>query len=384
MDRHPSKNHSLRRKVPTTFIDAEDFHLDCPAYQFIPTVLPPVDRIIVLGDIHSDLRLAVESFKLAGLIDNRHNWTADPPNTVVVQVGDQIDGCRPGPGNNCHLEPNSGTKQSDRQWSSDMSVINFFNQMHLKAAKVGGAVYSLLGNHELMNATGDFRYVNYADHEKFDYEIDGVRYVGPSGRKAAFEPGSGVSSMLACTRNSVMIIGSNMFVHAGVLPALIDSIQDVDFDSHTKLKYLNSIMRKWLLNKMAEMSEADKQNVELFLDEKGSPFWTRIFGKIKPGVASNIGECDQIVKSTLQVFKIGKIIVGHTPQLFVHGTGINGTCYEKDQTGALWRVDGGFSKAFGAFGPQNIIQVLEITADTNFKVLTQAVPISHKKDTYRR
>ena len=52
-------------------------------------VLPAVDRIIVIGDLHGDWNETIKSLKLANLINNRLNWIGG--NTVVVQIGDQID-----------------------------------------------------------------------------------------------------------------------------------------------------------------------------------------------------------------------------------------------------------------------------------------------------
>lgn len=370
-----SKKHKTTvRSVSSTFMDEVDFKIDCPNYDFIPTTLPATDRIIVIGDIHGDLDLAIKSFLLADLIkvnNDEFKWIAQPPNTVVIQVGDQIDSCRPIPGENTCRKYNPHDK------AEDMKVIDFFNYMHQLATKavdsngnpMPGAVYSLLGNHELMNADKDFRYVSNANYRDFEYDINGETYTGPIGRENAFKPGGNVAKMLGCTRNSVMIIGSNMFVHAGILPVLIDRISNVDFDSRTKLTYLNAIVRKWLVKNMDKLDSADLSNKKLFIDnaDSSSPFWTRIYGQIKPGLSIDNTSCENSVGKALKVFKIGKIVVGHTPQLFVHGVGINGTCYEKNSDGSLWRVDGGFSKAFGS---QNIIQVLEILNDTEFRVLT--------------
>lgn len=370
------KSNTFIRNVSSTFIDKDDFELDCPNQKFVPTVIGPVERIIVIGDIHGDLNLAIRSFKLAKLINDDHEWIAEPSNTIVIQVGDQVDSCRPKPGSvNCHTTLYPGDK------ADDMSVIDFFDKMHILASathkKDGtscfpGAVYSLFGNHELMNAEKDFRYVSYANYNDFHYESDGKTYSGPSGRRDVFIPGGVVAKKLACSRKSIMVIGSNMFAHAGVLPSLVDRISDVNFDSHTQLTYLNAIVRKWLLHKMPEFAPKDITTKETVVNDTTiSPFWTRIYGNIKPGQSADNIECKNSVSKVLKVFKIGKIVVGHTPQLFTHGVGINGTCYEKNNDGNLWRVDGGFSKAFGAFGSQNIIQVLEILNDKDFKVMTE-------------
>jgi hypothetical protein len=64
-------------------------------------VLPKVARIIVIGDIHGDWERMIKLLNIAKLIDKDDNWIGG--NTVVVQVGDQIDRCR---SNNfdCHVK----------------------------------------------------------------------------------------------------------------------------------------------------------------------------------------------------------------------------------------------------------------------------------------
>lgn len=351
-------------KVDNELYSEEDFLKDCPNSQFVPTVLPPVKRVIAIGDIHGDYNLAVKSFKLANLIDDDLNWIADPEDTVVVQVGDQIDSCRPIPGvYDCRKKRYPGDS------ADDIKCFNFFNEMNEKAQHVGGAVYSLLGNHELMNSQAKFPYVSYENYYNFSYEDNGIEYFGPKGRKNAFKPGGPLAKMLACNRLSVLVIGSTMFVHAGVLPVLAKRLENLNFDAETKLKYLNAIVRKWLLHKLEE--ETDIKNKILFIDnDKLSPFWTRIYGSIPENINLNTNECFNSVKKTMEVFKIGHIVVGHTPQLFTNKNGINGTCYEKNGDNKLFRVDGGFSRAFKIFDNQNLVQVLEIIDDNIFNIIT--------------
>lgn len=348
--------------------EEEDFIKDCPNYEFIPTYLPPVKRIIAIGDIHGDFDLAVKSFKLAKLIDDNYNWIAEPPNTIVVQVGDLVDSCRPIPKvYECHR------KKYPEDRADDINVVNFFNNMHEKASKVGGAVYKILGNHETMNAQGNFTYVSYENYYNFDYvDNKNERYQGPKGRQRSFEPGGPIANMLACTSPSVLIIGSTMFVHAGVLPVLARRLEYLNIDSQSKLKYLNAVVRKWLLNKI---SENELQNKSLFINDlKTSPFWTRIYGTIPENSSLKSSECFDSVKSAIEVYKIGHLVVGHTPQLLTNNSGINGTCYEKNkQDNKLYRIDGGFSKAFSILNNnQNLVQVLEIIDDKEFRILTDS------------
>lgn len=349
-------------KVNNDIFSDDDFIKDCPLDTFLPTILPPVKRIIAIGDIHGDLELAVRSFKIAGLINDKLDWIAKPLNTIVVQVGDQIDSCRPIPGvYDCRLNKTPGDK------GDDINVLDFFNDMHIKAAKYGGAVYSLLGNHELMNAEGNFSYVSYENNHNFNYQYNGESYQGSNGRKRAFKPGGPIAKMLACKRNSVLVIGSTMFVHAGVLPVLAEKMDYLNIDNETKLKYLNAIVRKWLLHKISDNNGLEK--ILINNTEGTSPFWTRIFGSIPIKTNMDSQECSNSIKKTIEVFKIGRMVVGHTPQMYTNKNGINGTCYEHDGN-KLYRVDGGFSRAFRVFGNNNLIQVLEIIDDDKFTIIT--------------
>lgn len=343
----------------------ENFTSDCAGYTFVPTILPAVARLIAIGDIHGDYELAVRSFKLANLIDDKHNWIANPKDTIVVQVGDQIDSCRPIPGlYNCH------NKRYDDDRPDDMKVVNFFNDMHAKATKYGGAVHSLLGNHELMNAQGRFDYVSHDNYYNFNYaDKNNGTYVGPQGRIAAFQPGGPISSEFACTRQSVLIVGSTMFVHAGVLPILEQELDHLNIDNHDKLRYINAVVRKWLLNKLSKEDIHNKNTIVEY--GKKSPFWTRIYGSIPINAGLDSHHCFSSVKRAIEVYKIGRMIVGHTPQLFTNNVGINGTCYEKKGDNKLYRVDGGFAMAFKIIQDHNLTQVLEILNDETFNILTE-------------
>lgn len=343
----------------------ENFEKDCPNNNYVPTILPSVERIIAIGDIHGDLNLAIKSFKLAQLIDDEFNWIASPLNTIVVQVGDQIDSCRPIEGLiDCHNQKLPGDK------SDDINVMIFFDMMHNKASKHGGAVYSLLGNHELMNTQGNFDYVSYENYHNFYYDSpSGEKYTGSLGRQIVFKPGSNFVKKMACNRLSVLVIGSTMFTHAGVLPVLAQKLDKLDLDSDKKLEYLNMIVRKWLLNRLS--GKQDEEYKSLFInDTKISPFWNRIYGMIPNNTSIDSDQCFNSVKKTLQVFKIGKIVVGHTPQLFTNKDGINGTCYERGEDNKLYRIDGGFADAFNAFNKKHVVQVLEITDDKYFRIIT--------------
>ena len=54
--------------------------------------------------------------------------------------------------------------------------------------------------------------------------------------------------------------------------------------------------------------------------------------------------CNKYLDPVLKLFKVGHMIIGHTPQYFYNNSSINSTCSEK-----LWRVDIGMSHAFDKF-----------------------------------
>ncbi len=347
-------------------------------------------RIIAIGDIHGDLDLAINCLEVGGIItrvddfeeatcvllkykeenDPRiYKWIAE--HTIVVQVGDQVDRCRPV--DNVCTEPN----ETPNDEASDLTIMFFFHDLHLIAIKnVGCAVYSLLGNHELMNVLGQLRYVSYKGLKEFDLNSD-PNNVSMEGRKKAFELNSemllfkskaNIANFLACARVSAIIIDGYLFVHAGVLEKLIDYTKNnFDIDKINSIDKINQSIHKWLLNLKIE----DKKYISKILGDKVlSPFWPRIFGNLPSNLSAETAVCQSHVKPVLDKLNIKGIVVGHTPQL---NNGISSTC-----SSSVWRIDVAGSQAFDKLmkGKESIRvpQVLEIIlgsdqAKDEFKVL---------------
>ncbi|TFK40433.1 Metallo-dependent phosphatase-like protein [Crucibulum laeve] len=91
-------------------------------------------HIVAVGDLHGDLPNAKRVLKFSGVTDAYGNWTGDVD--FFVQTGDIID-------------------------RGDDTIALFFlmDRLRAQAHAVGGTVLSHLGNHEWMNAIGDWRYV---------------------------------------------------------------------------------------------------------------------------------------------------------------------------------------------------------------------------------
>lgn len=358
----------------------------CDKYEKNPDILPKADRIIVIGDIHGDFKILRESLKLANVIDSNDEWIGK--NTIVVQVGDQIDRCRYN--KNTKIICNKPGATIDDE-GNDWNILNYMTALHNKAKITGGAVYSLIGNHEIMNVNGDFRYVSheginemkvkdYVDNKSFiDYykirnkipkdlkDEDLKKYVlerltNEDVRRWVYSPGNPASNFLACTRKVAIIIGSNLFVHGGILPHIAYKYN---------IKSINKLMTLFLLKKIKSSEYKD-----LFLDYTNSPLWTRAFARL-----DNIDEkdCNRLLKpleQVYEVYKVGKIYVGHTPMM---KTGITSICNDK-----IWLTDYGASTAFNPFDEtitetgdkiSNIrsinrkVQVLEILNDNEINIL---------------
>lgn len=315
----------------------------CKGFRYIPAIYPPdkntiIKRIIVMGDIHGDYKLFKDLLKIAGLIGTNSVgqiiWTGGQ--THVVQVGDQIDRCRPVGNMTC---ANPLTTVDDE--ASDVKIMTLANELDRQASIVGGAFISLLGNHEILNSTGSMNYVSYMGFKEFENYTDpknpSLKFKdGFSARKHAFAPGNEIGTMLGCTRLPAVIINSHLFVHAGIIDGLIEQLGLTHLND---LETINVAVRMWLLGILK------KRHVKYIIKaSKVSMFWTRILGNIPPGVSLKNPACIGHIGKVLNLFKIGSIIVGHTPQSFTYSDDINQTC-----DGKVWRVDNGSAKAFNNF-----------------------------------
>lgn len=287
-----------------------------------PTILSAKKRIIAIGDLHGDWKALIKCLKIAKVIDNNLKWNAQPPDTIVVQLGDQLDR----KGRNC---------STDTDEASELRIFNYLDNLHEQAQLRNGAVYSLLGNHEIMNVMGDMRFTTPLSQKDFGNNLDD--------RIDAFKPGGYMAKRMACTRNIILKIGSFLFVHGGYLPE----------HSQLSLEEINKIMREYLLGNVYLSQQ--KYFDDLFL-KKSSLLWTRRLSGKRP-------QCGQLNK-VFQKLNLNGLVVGHTPQ----EDGITSSCQEK-----LWKIDTGMSGAF--CNPNPSYQVLEILDDGKKNSLNNFNPI---------
>ena len=311
-----------------------------------------IDRIISIGDIHGDLDLSIRYLEIPNLIQRVYEendrtvtlWYKDEAikriyqwigkKTIVVQVGDQVDRCRPHH-KSCH-RPDATINDE----ASDLTIMFFYNDLHLVAIKSGCAVYSLLGNHELLNVLGNTQYVSYKGLKEFPSSSLNIH----EGRKDAFSlkstqkfyrKQSSLSEFLGCSRLSSIIVNGYLFAHAGIISELIQSMSK-DADSSNVVPTINNAIKSWLLN--AYTPEEKPLITSLLSGNDMSPFWPRVFGNLPTNLNIESDNCAKFVRPVLEALQIKGIVVGHTPQL---KTNISSSC-----SNTVWRVDVASSHAF--------------------------------------
>jgi hypothetical protein len=291
-----------------------------------PSILPACSRIISIGDIHGDFEALLSALYKSNVINKKGHWIGG--NTIVIQVGDFVD--RGGRG---HMSQPTDNNEEE------LHILQYMNYLHKKSVKQGGGVFMLIGNHELMNILGDFRYADSG-------HIDG--FGGTNKRRKLFRPGGKMAQRLACHTCGIMKIGSWVFVHGGFLPK---------YAKQYSLDDINIIVRNIILgNTRKEHIDANMEGL-LFGDD--GIFWTRTYSSKENQEACNLSN------STLELLQVpkekGGIVVGHTIQ-----ENINSICNNR-----VWRIDTGMSEAFGKRdkpdysmkGGSKRIQVLEILND---------------------
>ncbi|HYQ15818.1 MAG TPA: metallophosphoesterase [Polyangiaceae bacterium] len=267
--------------------------------------LPAAARVVAIGDLHGDLDALRATLRLAGAIDSDDRWIGK--DLTVVQTGDQVD-------------------RGDR----DREVLDVIEKLEADAHAAGGAFYVLIGNHELMNASFDFRYVSrksFGGFADLSRQAAGAVERLPEeqrGRGAAFAPGGSYARKLA-KHQTVALVGDSLFAHGGVLPVHVDY----------GLDRINREASDFLNGKLRALPPA--------LSAEDSPVWTRFYG----GELADEG-C-QVLKRVLDQVGAKRLVVGHT----VQQAGINGACQDR-----VFRIDVGLSAYYG----EHPAQVLEITS----------------------
>lgn len=341
------KKNSVRKHNTDNRIAINDVAKKCNMHINIQIKFSKRKRIVAIGDIHGDYKLAIKLLTIAKVIkvsDDNIEWIGD--DTIVVQTGDQLDGSRI---LNAHTKNGVGDKEK-----SDIKVFELFTNLDLMARKYKGKVISLIGNHEIKNVVGDTRYVSQHDAEYFGNIDD---------RIDQFKPGNKFSIIIGCTRLLCVMIGSNFFCHAGIIKKFIDELKINEELPIDTLSRINNIMKEWLIYGETK----HKDIVDYVSSDYNSIIINRTLGLIKDNMTMNDEECSKYVYPSINLLSINNVIVGHTPQITM-----NSTC-----DGSVWRIDEALSEAFDSLRKVSDIykhdkqyHVLEICDDKIFRILS--------------
>ena len=297
-----------------------------------------VERIIAIGDLHGDYENYIATLRAAGLINKKDKWSGGA--THLVQTGDIPD-----------------------RGPDTIKIIKHITKLGKQAAKKGGRVHNLIGNHEAMNVYGDLRYVSDGEFEAFVtrnsktlrdrvFELtlknleasDPVAFaelpenfreewnlkhpLGWVEHRQAWDPAwnpEGVYANWVLSNKVAVRINDNLFLHGGISGFYCEN----SLDSLTD-KVVGSLRR------------FDPMDAGIIDDEFG-PLWYRGLSGVEPTALN------ETVDAILARHKASHIMVGHTPT-----SGVIWPRYD----GKVVMIDTGIARAYGGY-----VAYLEITPD---------------------
>ena len=138
-------------------------------------------RVVAVGDVHGAAGAFTAILTRAGLIDDQQRWIGG--RDILVQTGDVTD-------------RGSGTRDA----------LDLLMALEAQAAKAGGRVHAVLGNHEVMNLTGNMRDATPEIAASFGGELAMRQAFGPGGRYGRW----------LRDRAAIVTVDDTIFLHAGI------------------------------------------------------------------------------------------------------------------------------------------------------------------------
>jgi len=226
------------------------------------------EKLVVLSDIEGKFNAFSSFLQANNIIDENHNWIFGKHHLVLL--GDFVD---------------RGKNVTQTLW--------LIYKLEHQASAIGGKVHFILGNHEIMNFHGDYRY-NRSKYLKVAQKIS-----GEDDRETALRylySGRSVLGKWMATKNVIEKIGDYTFVHAGLSPELLDYRLSLD--------EINNRLRSGFHHE-----DTMKDTVNDFLYSPKGPFWFR--GLVLENLHHNKIQAVDL-KRILSYYDTKKIVVGHT------------------------------------------------------------------------
>ncbi|WP_420602114.1 metallophosphoesterase [Flagellimonas sp.] len=238
-----------------------DFTIDT-AVKNPKTTYSDGNPVIAISDIEGGYKTFRDFLINNKVIDKNLNWTFGKGHLVLV--GDFVD----------------------RGWSVTQ-VLWFIYKLEQDAAKQGGVVHFIIGNHELKNMQGDYG----ASAEKYLLAANILGRV----RSELYNQNSFLGKWMS-SKNAIELINGNLFAHGGIHPEVANS--------NLSLEEVNQIIRRNYYRPYYPKTEESVDNL-LISTAKGI-CWYR--GYFKDDLTQ------QQVESGINTFNAKTIVVGHTLQ----------------------------------------------------------------------
>jgi len=249
---------------------------DVPAFGF--KLRPPAETapdhlttvkappIFVVADTHGEYEIFTAMLMKHGIVDAKLHWNFERGHLVIL--GDVLD---------------RGDNQTEILW--------LIYALEAEAARAGGGVEFILGNHETMVMRGDLRYL----HPRYKPIATSMGVASYSRLLAA----NTVLGQWLRSRAAVLRIDNLLFLHGGISRDLVAR--------GFALPEINGTVRA-VLNDGAYVNDVARERADFLFGENG-PLWYRGYFP-RDGVPASA--TDEDVDLALKRFGVDRILVGHT------------------------------------------------------------------------
>lgn len=274
-------------------------------------------RLVAIADLHGDYAHALAVLRNAHILaPDSTDWVAG--DTVLVSTGDSVD-----------------------RGDDTIQLYELYLSLQKQSAAAGGRVVNLLGNHEMMNALHDWRYVTPGDVRSFG---------GAAARRHAMSIDGWVGAAWLDTYNVTATIELPLpaglegalpkavqasFVHGGITPAWAKrGVDEINALGHT-------LLQKALAEPDARGGlPTNTTQAEAALWSADGPFWYRGYAVDRAAAAC------ATAREAMHARGVQYMVMGHTPSL----QGFQVRC-----DGGVYVIDTGISRAYG--GRQSALEV---------------------------
>lgn len=223
------------------------------------------EKVVVISDPHGNWECFASILKAQGVINADYAWTFGSNHLVII--GDVFD-----------------------RGKDVMPIFWLIYKLEKEAQDAGGNVSFLLGNHETMVLAGDLRYVK----KKYLALADTLHIPYRDFWNLHTELGRWLG-----TRNTMQVVGNNLFVHAGLSRSFLDKDKTIP--------EVNEIMSKGLFLTKEERKKASEDIAFMFATY--GPVWYR--GLVHSADKYHPLHPDDL-PPILDAYGVKRIFVGHT------------------------------------------------------------------------